>query len=281
MTFINRFESKEDFLQFRDHVANVLAEKSIVFKKRKLDELVAQIAGVKDFNTALAICSPAAQPAAKENILILGKLESNGSHSKGRTRSYKGFETEPFFAKALKEHMLLPYLYVMIDRPSFFGSIVTDMMKDTVEEIAFILENNVKYNGFMELKFDDNQVRRWLEGEFIQQHILSAWILYRRNTKIEKTATSLEDFIQRHKPFYMKVDSDENIESFIEAMGPAFKLVEYPQRPPMTPIMRYGCSFQDSKVTEQFSTKIAAICHFLHHFQWDGFFPRILPTKHD
>ena len=56
MQIVERFKSQAELLQFRDHLGKVMAEKmSIPLKQRKLDELVSQVVGTKDFNTALAI----------------------------------------------------------------------------------------------------------------------------------------------------------------------------------------------------------------------------------
>jgi hypothetical protein len=83
MTIIDRFNSQEDFLKFRDHLGTVMAEKmSLPLKPRKLDELVAMVVGAKDFNTALGMIASAPKAAAEERMILPAILSTtDGSRS--------------------------------------------------------------------------------------------------------------------------------------------------------------------------------------------------------
>lgn len=75
MTIIDRFNSQDEFLKFRDHLGAVMAEKmSLPLKPRKLDELVAMVVGAKDFNTALGMIASASKPVAEDRIKLRAVL---------------------------------------------------------------------------------------------------------------------------------------------------------------------------------------------------------------
>jgi hypothetical protein len=91
MNLVDRFNSREEFLAFRDHLNAVLTEKlSLPLKSRKLDELVAAVVGAKNFNTALG----ALEKTAPKSIMSV-IAENMRGHTTALSETTKGFHEHP------------------------------------------------------------------------------------------------------------------------------------------------------------------------------------------
>lgn len=60
MNLINEFSDQKEFLNYRDFVRQVLENNGVNVKSRRVDEIAAQLAGARNFNTAMGMVKPRA-----------------------------------------------------------------------------------------------------------------------------------------------------------------------------------------------------------------------------
>ncbi|MFK4131931.1 hypothetical protein ACI2KR_06505 [Pseudomonas luteola] len=138
MNLIANFSCEKDLTSFRDHVGKVLAQSLILpLKQRKLDEVVAQLVGAKDFNTALAMVNSKTDPSLATDTET---SKHSGIHTFLLTDDHRfqvEFDSEPYFEHLLATNMLEQEL-AMLEACEFEGS-------DAADKVAYYFDCRVGY----------------------------------------------------------------------------------------------------------------------------------------
>lgn len=238
MNIINRFASREELLQFRDHLGKVLADSmSLPLKPRKLDELTARVLGAADFNTALGLVPEAASGhylVAQESLdpAEFG-LEACATTDDGRC-SIK-FDAAAYFAYCLANHSLVILLKGLMERRAWTGyccegSEITDciaefFMDGSTAAVFNYLESvnkpdddegrgrDVGYECFIE----PGEIVKWLNAQ--RQFILASWVeayFYGESIREYEASNPQDAYHLEHSP-------DES-ERFHQAVEPDFEI---------------------------------------------------------
>ncbi|MDU8350785.1 hypothetical protein RYA05_02635 [Pseudomonas syringae pv. actinidiae] len=266
MAVIDRFESKEEFLSFRDHVGKVLKHKNfgISLKQRNLDELAAMLAGAADFNTALGMCK--AKTPAAEAVHVPQPPSNHPYHEIAAelNTSVGGFCTTfdaiEFFDDALTHNSLVGILPMMFRRKP--------QHRDARRSIArFFIDSNEAVKGILDecftrgLKYDCEvsleHVHAWLLNK--QQFLLASWLdmlTGAGDSEVETFAEYVRDFPEA----CYHSDSEGDVESFMDSIGKDFVIKESKSAPGAPDLV---WTYQGIKSVSKFATKIDAIVDFL------------------
>jgi hypothetical protein len=268
MTIINRFESKDEFLKFRDHVAKVLAAKSVIFKPRKLDELVAQIAGASDFNTALAMC---ATPPGR--VVVEADPDAKGALTHGLgyavpaslTTSVGGFATQfdaaAFFENCLKHHSLFQMLAMLDRKGNPVGIAAATFMAKSNPAVECILEECADKGFKVTVTFDLTSIRDWITSS--HQWIIASWFTS-RITQETLEPVNFYELNRQYPDLCYHTDGEPDTQVFLSAMGRDFKLK--PSRSMKSSSGHFfKWSYQGREHPVRFETKIDAIINFMDH----------------
>jgi hypothetical protein len=276
MSIIRNFTSKEEFLGFRDHVASVLAEKSIVFKPRKLDELVAKIVGTPDFNTALGLCSEG-NSAVEPRMLIETKITAHlGGVNQGLQAISAKFDSSSFFEQLLKEGSLFPHLFLMQMKPFSFCSAVVKFMRERDPKVERIASEIDSGEGLLNLSISSDDAALWLSNH--GQGILASWVRYKGGIACSDYIKSFREFTERHSKLCYHRGSAADINAFLKGFRGSLHIEEVSPMAQGDSRIRFKCSsirykrfFESgSHQLNSFETKLDAIYHFLDAFDWDG-----------
>jgi hypothetical protein len=246
MPVIDHFESKEEFLSFRDHVAKVMKHKNfgISLKQRNIDELAAMLAGAPDFNTALGLCKPkvpasVGTPPADQDPAKAYFLEQMGSLfyeiSASLDTKVGGFCTTfdavEYFESHLAHHSLigvLSLIYAKGTQGQIALRAVARHAKDSNEAVRNILDECYSRNFAYTCSVQAEHVHSWLLNK--QQYIIASWLdfLSGSSDSAKETASFAEYARDFSELCYHSGDNGANaqgeIEKFLDAAGEDFKL---------------------------------------------------------
>lgn len=279
MAVIDRFESKEEFLSFRDHVGKVLKHKNfgISLKQRNLDELAAMLAGAADFNTALGMCKAKA-PAAES----LAQPQPSSSHpyfeiSADLTTSVGGFCTTfdavEFFDDALTHNSIvgiLPLMYGKSRQRKDVLRSIARFFKGSNEAVKNILDECFTRNFQYSCELSTENVHSWLLNK--RQYFLASWLEMltdENDTGVETFAEYVSDFPEL---CYQGEDEGE-VDNFMDAIGDEFQ-IKTSKSAEGAPNLVW--SYQGIKSITKFASRADAVINFLDQVpgMMDGTHPR-------
>lgn len=134
MNLVNRLESTEEALSFRNHLAKTLNEDlSLNLKQRKLDELAAHILGAANWNT------------------VLGQMSKESTEEKSTSSKVSA---KPRFNPAINEHDMIMLMYdfmVNTGSPYFL-----EMFKQSANELIAGVGKELSVEEIVGLFYRDN-----------------------------------------------------------------------------------------------------------------------------
>lgn len=183
MQIVDRFKSQAEFLQFRDHLGKVMAEKmSIPLKQRKLDELVSQVVGAKDFNTALAMVGNERDYSERLDAPDF-EIRAVVKADEGSRLTHAIFDANEYFGDAWSNGTLTLVLRDLLRHRfnvSYAGDMIarhTEMARHAYKDhkgVEMVLDYCAENSLGCSLVLDESHLIDWLNNQRL--YVLALWV---------------------------------------------------------------------------------------------------------
>jgi hypothetical protein len=257
MTMINRFESTEEFLAFRDHVKTVMADKmKLNLKPRKVDELAAILAGATDFNTAIGLCKQKTNnnPNAFELNGREFDLEIPSIVRNKKTGGQVKFDAVGFFEDRLDAHTLPATIAQFYFKTPNIAVVAAATLDAKNEDLVYS-----KHHGLKDFQNSDGQIDKealhdWLINRGFT--VLASFLDYLEMRTSDESVRSFKEFVADFEHLlWHSHEYEADIGSFKYVMGTDFDIKGSRGA--------YHWSYRGENGSDGFSTKMGAIEDFL------------------